>query len=150
MRSNDDNDDDSFQSGNYKNTSVNNNDNFPSVKDIENARKVLKTYNINKTPLQKSNTFSKIIGSNLYLKNESLQATGTFKIRGALYKIDKIIKEHQIKSNEFNIPSSIHDKSIDNDGNNDKDKIGIIAASAGNHAQGVALASKMNNLPYCI
>lgn len=54
---------------------------------------VLEKYNINKTPLLKSNTFSKIIGtSNLYPKNNTLQATGTFKIRRALYKIDKMIE----------------------------------------------------------
>ena len=49
----------------------NNKKNFPSVEEIENARKILNGYNINKTPLQKSNTFSKIIGNNIYLKNET-------------------------------------------------------------------------------
>ena len=83
-----------------------NNNNFPSVKEIENARIVLDAYNINKTPLQKSNTFSKIIDNNLYLKNEALQATGTFKIRGALYKIDKIIKEQKAKDNRFDFSNS--------------------------------------------
>src|SRR5919112_3998139 len=135
----------------------NNKKNFPSVEEIENARNILNGYNINKTPLQKSNTFSKATGNNIYLKNEALQATGTFKIRGALYKIDKIIKEQKAtKGNEIDA----HVSNIINDGNNNtsnssnrdinKSNLGIIAASAGNHAQGVALASKMNNLPCTI
>lgn len=57
---------------------------------------------------------------NLYLKCENLQKTGSFKIRGSYYKI------HQL--NEV-----------------DCDK-GIVACSAGNHAQGVALAAKKNNI----
>ncbi|MGN6346521.1 MAG: threonine ammonia-lyase [Candidatus Nitrosocosmicus sp.] len=139
----------------------NNVNNVPSVKEIENAQIILNTYNINKTPLQKSNTFSKIIGNNLYLKNEALQATGTFKIRGALYKIDKLIKEQKTKDNRFDsLSSSSSDSSnnisnsitisdnynISNRNHGKKNSLGIIAASAGNHAQGVALASKMNNL----
>ena len=135
----------------------NNKKNFPSVEEIENARKILNGYNINKTPLQKSNTFSKIIGNNVYLKNEALQATGTFKIRGALYKVDKIIKEQKSKGNEIDVPASniINNGGINNTSNScngdiNKNNLGIIAASAGNHAQGVALASKMNNLPCTI
>jgi threonine dehydratase len=133
----------------------NNNNNLPSIDEIENARKVLNGYSINKTPLQKSNTFSKVIGSNLYFKNESLQATGTFKIRGALYKIDKIIKEQRTKSNEFNgsisgATTSSAQYQSNSDSSSKKNSIGVIAASAGNHAQGVALASKMNNLPCTI
>ncbi len=126
-----------------------------SLEEIENAKIVLDIYDINKTPLQKSNTFSKIIGNNIYLKNEALQATGTFKIRGAIYKIDKIIKEQRAtKGNELDghsssiINSDNHNTS--NSNNIMKSSLGIISASAGNHAQGVALASKMNNLPCTI
>ncbi|HXT83149.1 MAG TPA: pyridoxal-phosphate dependent enzyme [Verrucomicrobiae bacterium] len=134
------------------------NNNIPSVKEIENARIVLDTYNINKTSLQKSNTFSKIIGNNLYLKNEALQATGTFKIRGALYKIDKIIREQKAKDNRFDYSNSnsnskatnIDNRNIIDRYSDKKNNLGIIAASAGNHAQGVALASQMNNLPCTI
>jgi threonine dehydratase len=134
----------------------NNNDkkNFPSIDEIENARIILNKYNINKTPLQKSNTFSKVIGNNLYLKNEALQATGTFKIRGALYKIDKIIKEQKTKDNKIDDYSSSiingDNHKISDNSKVQKNSLGIIAASAGNHAQGVALASKMNNLPCTI
>lgn len=106
---------------------------FPSITDIEKAAKVLDNNDINKTPLQKSNTFSKIIGHSVFLKNESIQTTGTFKIRGATYKIDKIIHEEKIKENGDN--TKIH---------------GVIAASAGNHAQGVAYAASMKNIPCTI
>lgn len=53
--------------------------------------------------------------SKLYLKTENLQVTGSFKLRGAYYKISKLSDEQK--------------------------KAGIIACSAGNHAQGVALAA---------
>jgi threonine dehydratase len=60
------------------------------------------------------------------MKIESLQKTGTFKVRGALYKINKISQE---KIKNYN---------------------GIIAASAGNHAQGVAYAAWTKNIPCVI
>jgi threonine dehydratase len=111
----------------YKNsTNIHNNNKLPSIGDIQKARDILIKNNINKTPLQKSKTFSEITGSNLYLKIESLQKTGTFKVRGAFYKIDKISKE-KIKNTN-----------------------GIIAASAGNHAQGVAYAARIKNIPCVI
>ena len=58
--------------------------------------------------------------SNIYLKTENLQVTGSFKVRGASYKI-------------ANLPD------------NEKSK-GVIACSAGNHAQGVALASQKSGI----
>ncbi|MEX2690886.1 MAG: threonine ammonia-lyase [Candidatus Njordarchaeum guaymaensis] len=70
---------------------------------------------IHKTPLDRSKTFSQMTSSEVYLKLENLQKTGSFKIRGAYYKIKKL-------------PSDLKEK-------------GIIAASAGNHAQGVAFAA---------
>jgi len=72
----------------------------------------------------KSNTFSNICGNNIFLKLECLQKTGSFKVRGAITKIN-------------NIPSDLK-------------KNGVIAASAGNHAQGVAYASSMNHIPCTI
>jgi len=102
------------------------NNKFPSVEDIQNAKDLLIKNNIKKTPLQKSTTFSEITGSNIFMKIESLQKTGTFKVRGALYKINKI---SQKKIKNYN---------------------GIIAASAGNHAQGVAYAAWTKNIPCVI
>lgn len=75
---------------------------------------------VHHTPLQKSTTFSSIAGCEVYLKLESLQKTGSFKIRGAYNKIRTLTQE-------------------------EKDK-GVIAASAGNHAQGVAYAARMSNV----
>ncbi|MGM9973318.1 MAG: threonine/serine dehydratase, partial [Clostridiaceae bacterium] len=60
----------------------------------------------------------------IYLKTENLQLTGSFKIRGAYYKISQLREEER--------------------------KRGIIACSAGNHAQGVALASQRNKIPCLI
>ncbi len=58
--------------------------------------------------------------NNVYLKSENLQLTGSFKLRGAYYKISKLTDSQKQK--------------------------GVIACSAGNHAQGVALASQKNNI----
>lgn len=96
---------------------------FPVYEDILRSREVLKSF-VGKTPLYKSNTFSKIIGTNVFLKNEALQKTGSFKVRGALYKIQSLSEEEI--------------------------KYGIIAASAGNHAQGVAYAAGIRNVPCTI
>ncbi len=57
---------------------------------------------------------------NLYLKTENLQVTGSFKLRGAYYKMSCFSQEEKEK--------------------------GVIASSAGNHAQGVALAAQKNNI----
>lgn len=57
---------------------------------------------------------------NLYIKPENLQVTGSFKVRGAAYKISRLTPEEKAK--------------------------GVIACSAGNHAQGVALAAARNNI----
>lgn len=61
---------------------------------------------------------------NVYLKTENLQTTGSFKIRGAYYKVSQLTEEEKSK--------------------------GIIACSAGNHAQGVALAAEKNHIPAII
>ena len=57
---------------------------------------------------------------NLYIKTENLQVTGSFKVRGAYYKISQLSDEEKKK--------------------------GVIACSAGNHAQGVALAAAKNGI----
>ena len=75
---------------------------------------------IRKTPLIHSPTFSNLTNSEIYLKEEFRQKTGSFKIRGAYYKIKSLSEEEK--------------------------KHGVVAASAGNHAQGVALASSLENI----
>ena len=90
-----------------------------SYADIEEAEKAQSDV-IRKTSLTFSQTFSNMTGSQVYLKNEYEQKTGSFKIRGAYYKI-----------------SSLSD---------DEKKHGVVAASAGNHSQGVAFASSLENI----
>ncbi len=58
--------------------------------------------------------------ANIYLKTENLQITGSFKVRGAYYKISQLSDEEKAR--------------------------GVIACSAGNHAQGVALAAQKNGI----
>ena len=60
------------------------------------------------------------VGADLYLKTENLQNTGSFKLRGAYYKMTKLTDEEKAR--------------------------GVVACSAGNHAQGVALAAKKNGI----
>jgi threonine dehydratase len=73
-----------------------------------------------RTPLVRSPTFSRMAEAEVYLKLECLQMGGSFKVRGATYKVLK--RREEIGS------------------------AGVIAASAGNHAQGVALAAKAAGL----
>lgn len=70
------------------------------------------------TPLIQAPKFS--TDANVFIKPENLQVTGSFKVRGAYYKIAKLSEEDK--------------------------KRGVIACSAGNHAQGVALGSQVNNI----
>ena len=96
---------------------------MPNIEDIVNAQKLL-TGTVRKTPLQTSRTFSGLAGTNLFLKLECLQVTGSFKVRGAFVKI-----------------SRLSDKQAGH---------GVIAASAGNHAQGVAYAAMIKKIPCTI
>ena len=61
----------------------------PALQDIIDARKILQNV-IKKTPLEYSNTFSRFTKCKLYLKEESLQKTGAFKVRGAYVKINAL------------------------------------------------------------
>jgi len=79
---------------------------------------------IKKTPLIHSPTFSDLTNSDIYLKAEFRQRTGSFKIRGAYFKI-KLLSDVEKKH-------------------------GVVAASAGNHAQGVAFASSLEKIPCTI
>jgi threonine dehydratase len=96
---------------------------IPTVDDIVKAREILNGI-IRKTPLQSSNTFSKLAGTNIFLKLECLQLTGSFKVRGASVRISKISERQSMR--------------------------GVIAASAGNHAQGVAYAAQKKKIPCTI
>ena len=91
----------------------------PSYDEILKANS-LRGNEIKKTPLIHSPIFSEITGSEIYLKAEFQQRTGSFKIRGAYYKIKSLSDEEK--------------------------KHGVVAASAGNHAQGIAFASSLEKI----
>jgi len=91
----------------------------PTYDDILKANS-MKSEKIRKTPLIHSPTFSLLSESKVYLKSEFQQKTGAFKIRGAHHKIQKLTDQEKQK--------------------------GVIAASAGNHAQGVAYAANAENI----
>jgi threonine dehydratase len=96
---------------------------IPTIEDIVNAQKLL-AGTVRKTPLQTSKTFSGLAGTNLFLKLECLQVTGSFKARGAFVKISRLTDKQS--------------------------GYGVIAASAGNHAQGVAYAAMIKKIPCTI
>ena len=85
------------------------------LEDFKAARSVLSGV-IRPTPLVHSTAFSKTTENHVYIKPENLQVTGAYKIRGAYYKISTLTQE-------------------------EKDR-GLVTASAGNHAQGVAYSAQ--------
>jgi threonine dehydratase len=84
---------------------------FEKVQDARNSLKGI----VHTTRLDHSSTFSRLSGGDVHLKLENLQKTGSFKVRGAAYAMSQFTDEQK--------------------------KAGVIAASAGNHAQGVAYAA---------
>ena len=95
----------------------------PTYDEILNADS-LRGNEVKKTPLVYSPIFSNLTGSQIYLKAEFQQKTGSFKMRGAYYKIKLL--------------------------STDEKKYGVVAASAGNHAQGVAFAASLEKIPCTI
>jgi len=90
-----------------------------TINDIKKAKE-----NVSKvayaTPLTLAPVLSKLYDAQIYLKKENLQVTGSFKLRGAFNKIANISDEEKAK--------------------------GVVAASAGNHAQGLAYSAKYFNV----
>jgi threonine dehydratase len=87
-----------------------------SLAAIEEAHATMRDQ-VHNTPLDRSRTFSDLVGCELYLKLENMQKTGSFKLRGAYNKIQSLTAAEKAR--------------------------GVIAASAGNHAQGVAYAATL-------
>lgn len=85
-----------------------------SLEQIEEARSAIAD-RIHRTPLLSSNTLSKRTGTRAFLKAECLQRTGSFKVRGGLNKVRTLSQEERDR--------------------------GLVAVSAGNHAQAVAFAA---------
>ena len=86
-----------------------------TLREFEEASEIVKRVT-NETKLIYSDYFSEKTGNKVYLKPENMQFTGAYKVRGAYYKISTLTDEERKK--------------------------GLITASAGNHAQGVAYAAK--------
>jgi threonine dehydratase len=89
---------------------------LPTLHDIEVAREVLRGVSIT-TPMEGARWLSELAGGPVRMKAENLQRTGSFKIRGAYLRMSRLSPEEKAR--------------------------GVVAASAGNHAQGVALAAQM-------
>jgi len=89
---------------------------LPSLQDIEVAREALRGVSVY-TPMEESRWLSALAGGRVMIKAENLQRTGSFKIRGAYLRMARLSDEEKAH--------------------------GVVAASAGNHAQGVALAAQM-------
>src|SRR3954471_7948229 len=92
---------------------------LPTLDDIETAREVLRGVSVY-TPMEESRWLSALAGGPVLIKAENLQRTGSFKIRGAYLRMARLSPEEKAH--------------------------GVVAASAGNHAQGVALAAQMLGL----
>jgi threonine dehydratase len=96
---------------------------IPTIADVWQAYKFLKPI-MHHTLLTPSRTLKSMTGTDVYLKAEHMQRGGSFKARGAAYKISRLTPEQSAA--------------------------GVIAASAGNHAQGVAIAAAQHKLPCTI
>lgn len=90
-----------------------------TIQDVREARETIKDI-VKKTDILESAKLSQQTGANVFYKCENLQKTGSFKVRGACNKIASLTAEE--KAN------------------------GVIASSAGNHAQGVALGAQMTGI----
>ena len=94
-----------------------------ALEEIKKAQATIKNVVVN-TPFTYAPLLSERAGAKIYLKKENLQLTGAFKLRGAYNKIASLSDAERAK--------------------------GVIAASAGNHAQGVAYSAKMFHIPSTI
>ena len=87
----------------------------PTLAEFEGARTIVSRV-ADVTPLETARFMSEILGSPVFLKCENLQRTGSYKIRGAYNRLSRLTDEEKAR--------------------------GVVAASAGNHAQGVAFAAR--------
>jgi len=95
----------------------------PTLADIEAARETIAGV-ARVTPMETSQFLAELLGSPVHLKCENLQRTGAYKVRGAYNRLSALTPEQRAK--------------------------GVVAASAGNHAQGVALAARELGIPATI
>jgi threonine dehydratase len=95
----------------------------PTLAEFEEAAAALDGI-ISRTPVDLSLHLTEVLGVPVHLKLENLQRTGSFKIRGASFRLSRLTEEERSR--------------------------GVVAASAGNHAQGVALAAQQLGIPATI
>lgn len=96
---------------------------IPTLDDIERARETIAGV-ARVTPMETSHFLAEVLGSPVHLKCENLQRTGAYKVRGAYNRLVALTPEQRAA--------------------------GVVAASAGNHAQGVALAARELGIPATI
>lgn len=96
---------------------------IPTLAEFEDAAAALRDVVLH-TPLEYSEHLTDVLGATVHLKLENLQRTGSFKIRGATYRLSRLTERERAR--------------------------GVVAASAGNHAQGVALAAQKLGIPATI
>lgn len=96
---------------------------LPTYQDVELAAKRIENY-ANKTPVMTSRTANDMLGAELFFKCENYQRMGAFKFRGAMNALSQFTAEQKAA--------------------------GVITFSSGNHAQGIALAAKLLNIPATI
>ncbi len=96
---------------------------IPTLDDIEKARETIAGV-ARVTPMETSQFLAELLGSPVHLKCENLQRTGAYKVRGAYNRLSTLTAEQRAA--------------------------GVVAASAGNHAQGVALAARELGIPATI
>jgi len=87
-----------------------------TLADIKQAREVIRPV-VNSFPVANARWLTELVGGPVYLVPENLQRAGSFKIRGAYNRLSRLSPEEKVR--------------------------GVVAASAGNHAQGVALAAQV-------
>ncbi|MEK6627933.1 MAG: threonine ammonia-lyase [Bdellovibrionota bacterium] len=90
-----------------------------TLQDIQTAEQAINSF-ITETSCNYNRSISKLVGADIYLKLENNQRTGSFKMRGAVNKIASLTSSERLK--------------------------GVVACSAGNHAQGVALSASLSNV----
>ncbi|WP_221583978.1 threonine ammonia-lyase [Microbacterium sp. G2-8] len=95
----------------------------PELSEFEEAARGLEPV-LERTPIQASQHLSDVLGAEVVLKLENLQRTGSFKVRGATHRLSRLTEAERQR--------------------------GVVAASAGNHAQGVALAAQQLGIPATI
>ncbi|MEW6745974.1 MAG: pyridoxal-phosphate dependent enzyme [Planctomycetota bacterium] len=93
---------------------------LPAIELIHELRTIVSRH-VRRTPLLRSEWLSSLTGSEVFLKLESLQITGSFKVRGALAAVSRLSEAKRAR--------------------------GLIAASAGNHGQGLAFAARLFDVP---